>query len=141
MEFINRIKRTNVTRNVWTQIAQITVICGLIAATGASITCNRGDYCGLAFVSVAAISAVAIVFIAWLVWFLFIIWAKRHLAPMHPKGYKILDSIYFWLFAYWIVASVFKVAIGAWVVPIVALIWVASIYIAFKYRTDMVIVN
>lgn len=118
-------------------MAQITVICGLIAATGAAVTCNQGDHCGLAFVSVAAIAAVAIVFIAWLVWFLYVIWTKRHLVPMHPKGHKILDSIDFWLFVYWIVASVFKVATGAWIVPIVALIWVASIYIAFKYdRTE-----
>lgn len=133
MGLLNRIKRTNVIRNIWTQMAQITVICGLIAATGVAVTCNQGDHCGLAFVSVAAIAAVAIVFIAWLVWFLYVIWTKRHLVPMHPKGYKILDSIDFWLFVYWIVASVFKVATGAWIVPIVALIWVASIYIAFKY--------
>ncbi len=76
-------------------MAQITVICGLIAATGVAVTCNQGDHCGLAFVSVAAIAAVAIVFIAWLVWFLYVIWTKRHLVPMHPKGYKILDSIDF----------------------------------------------
>lgn len=138
MGLLNRIERTNVTRNVWTQIAQITVICGLIAATGAAITCNRGDYCGLAFISAAAIFAVAIVFIVWLVWFIYVIWAKRHLAPMHPKGYKFLDSVDLGLFTYWIVTSVFKIAIGAWVVPIVALIWLASIYTAMKYRTDKV---
>lgn len=136
MGLLNRIKRTNVTRNGWTQVAQITVICGLIAATGATVTCNQGDHCGLAFVSVAAIAAVAIVFIVWLAWFIYVIWAKRYLVPMHPKGYRILDSIDFCLFVYWIVASVFKVAIGAWIVPIVSLIWLASIYIAFKYRTD-----
>ena len=134
MGLLNRIKRTNVIRNVWTQVAQITVICGLIAATGATVTCNQGDHCGLAFVSVAAIAAVAIVFIAWLVWFIYVIWAKRYLTPMAPHGYKILDSIDFCLFTYWIIASIFKVAIGAWVVPIVALIWIASIAIAIKYR-------
>lgn len=136
MGLINRIKRTNVNRNVWTQIAQLTVICGLIAATATAITSNQGDHCGLAFVTVAAIFVVAIVFIVWLAWFSYVIWAKRHLTPMHPKGYKMLDTIEFCLFAYWIIASIFKIAIGAWVVPIVALIWMASIYIALKYRTD-----
>lgn len=135
MGLLNRIKRTNVTRNVWTQIARLTIICGLIVATGTAITCNQGDHCGLAFVSVAAISAVAIVFIAWLVWFIYVIWAKRHLTPMHPYGYKTLDTIDFFLFAYWIIASIFKIVIGAWVTPIVALIWIASIYIALKYKT------
>lgn len=135
MGLLNRIKRTNVTRNIWTQIARLTIICGLIVATGTAITSNQGDHCGLAFVSVAAISAVAIVFIACLVWFIYVIWAKRHLTPMHPKEYKMLDTIDFCLFAYWIIASIFKIAIGAWVVPIVALIWIASIYIALKYKT------
>ena len=124
----------NVTRNVWTQIAQITIICGLIVATGTAITCKQGDHCGLAFVSVVAILAVAIVFIAWLVWFIYVIWAKRYLPPMAQHGYKILDSIDFCLFTYWIIASIFKVAIGAWVAPIVTLIWIASIAIAIKYR-------
>lgn len=95
MGLLNRIKRTNVTRNVWTQMAQITIICGLIVATGTAITCNQGDHCGLAFVSVAAIAAVAIVFIAWLVWFIYVIWAKRYLTPMALHGNKILDSIDF----------------------------------------------
>ena len=135
MGLINRIKRTNVNRNVWTQIARITIICELIAATATAITCNQGDHCGLAFVTVAAIFVVAIVFIVWLAWFSYVIWAKRHLTPMHPKGYKMLDSIDFCLFAYWIIASIFKTAIGAWVVPVVALIWMTSIYIAFKYKT------
>lgn len=135
MGLLNRIKRTNVTRNVWTQIARLTIICGLIVATGTAITCNQGDHCGLAFVSVAAISTVAIVFIAWLVWIIYVIWAKHHLTPMHPYGYKTLDTIDFFLFAYWIIASIFKIAIGAWVTPIVALIWIASIYIALKYKT------
>lgn len=135
MGLLNRIKRTNVNRNVWTQIARLTIICGLIVATGTAITCNQGDYCGLAFVSVAAILAVAIVFIAWLVWFIYVIWAKRHLTSMHPYGYKTLDTIDFFLFAYWIIASIFKIVIGAWVTPIVALIWIASIYIALKYKT------
>lgn len=114
-------------------MAQITVICGLIAATATAITSNQGDHCGLAFVSVAAIFVVAIVFIVWLAWFSYVIWSKRHLVPMHPK---MLDTIDFCLFAYWIIASIFKIAIGAWVVPVVALIWMASIYIALKYRTD-----
>lgn len=134
MGLLNRIKKTNVTRNVWTQMAQITIICGLIVATGTAITCNQGDHCGLAFVSVAAILAVAIVFIAWLGWFAYVIWTKRHLTPMAPHGYKILDSIDFSLFTYWIIASIFKVAIGAWVAPIMALIWIASIAITIKYR-------
>ena len=134
MGLLNLIKRTNVTRNVWTQMAQITIICGLIVATGTAITCNQGDHCGLAFVSMAAILAVAIIFVAWLVWFIYVTWAKSHLAPMALHGYKILDTIDFCLFAYWIIASIFKVAIGAWVVPIVTIIWIASIAIAIKYR-------
>ena len=134
MGLLNRIKRTNVTRNVWTQMTQITIICGLIVAAGTAITCNQGEHCGLAFVSVAAILAVAIVFIAWLVWFIYVIWAKRYLTPMALHGFKILDSIDFFLFTYWIIASIFKVAIGAWIAPIVALIWIASISIAIKYR-------
>lgn len=134
MGLLNRIKRTNITRNVWTQMAQLTIICGLIVATGTAITCNQGDHCSLAFVSVAAIIAVAIVFIAWLGWFIYVVWAKRYLTPMALHGYKILDSIDFCLFTYWIIASIFKVVIGAWVVPIVALIWIASIAIAIKYR-------
>ncbi len=134
MGLLNRIKNTNVTRNVWTQIAQLTVICGLIAATATAITSNQGDHYGLAFVTVAAIFVVAIVFISWLGWLTYVIWAKRHLIPMDPQGYKILDSIDFCLFSYWIIASIFKVAIGAWVAPIVVLIWIASIAIAIKYR-------
>ena len=54
---------------------------------------------------------------------------------MHPYGYKTLDTIDFFLFAYWIIASIFKIVIGAWVTPIVALIWIASIYIPLKYKT------
>lgn len=122
-------------------MAQTTVICGLIAATATAITCNQGDHCGLAFVTVAAIFVVAIVFIVWLVWFTYVIWAKRHLTPMHPKGYKMPDTIDLCLFAYWIIASIFKIAIGTWIVPIVALIWMASIYIALKYRTDEATTN
>ncbi len=136
MGLLNRIKGTNVIRNIWTQIARITVICGLLVATAAAITCNQGDHCGLAFVSVAAIFVVAVVFIAWSAWFTYVVWVRRHLSPMLPKGYKMLDSINFCLFSYWIVASIFKIAIGAWVIPIVTLIWMASIYIALKYKTD-----
>ncbi|MDE6532032.1 MAG: hypothetical protein K2M27_00695 [Muribaculaceae bacterium] len=136
MGLLNRIKRSNVIRNVWTQMAQITVICGLILATGTANACIQRDHYGLAFAYTAAICAVAIVFISWLGWFIYVILTKRHLVPMHPEGYMILDCIELCLFLFWIISLIFNTDIGAWVVPVLILIWIASGYIALKYKTS-----
>lgn len=134
MNIIERIKRTNVLRNVWTQMAQITLICGLLVLYA---TNNSGEHCGLYFVGFAAMVGIAVVFVVWLFWFLYVVWSKRHLAPMALKGYKILDSIDFILFCYWILCWFFPVLIQPWCISIIEAVWIASAVIAYKFRKEL----
>lgn len=67
MGLINRMRKTNIIHNVWTQMAQITILCGLITATGVSIDYNRHGGSGLEIVAFAALCLIAVVFIALLV--------------------------------------------------------------------------
>ena len=76
-------------------MAQITIICGLIVLAGTAITCNQGEHCGLAFVSVVRNFSCCHCLYCRLVWFIYVIWAKRYLTPMALHGFKILDSIDF----------------------------------------------
>lgn len=134
MDIFNKIKKTNVIRNVWTQMAQITVICGLITAIAVSAECYKGEHCGLAFLFPALIIATATVFAAWLIWFIYILHTQRCLKPMHPKGYKILDTLDFCLFLYWIISSIFPITVGILTLPLIACIWTISIPVALKFK-------
>lgn len=135
MGLINRMRKTNIIHNVWTQMAQITILCGLITATGVSIDYNRHGGSGLEIVAFAALCLIAVVFIAWLLWFLYVVCAQRRVSSMNPKGYKILDTINFCLFVYWIISSIFSITFGAWTLPLMVLIWLSSFAIAKKYHS------
>lgn len=112
-------------------MAQITLLCGLLVLLA---TNKSGDHCGLYFVGFAALLGIAVVFITWLIWFIYVIWAKRHLLPMNPKGYKILDTIDFVLFVYWILCWFFPVLIQTWCISILEVVWLASAIVAYKFR-------
>lgn len=131
MNIVERIKETNIMRNVWTQMAKITLMCGLLVFYAS----NKGDdHCGLYFVGFASLLGIAVVFISWLIWFIYVLCTKKRLAAMSQRGYKILDTIDFVLFVYWILCWFLPVLIQPWCISILEAVWLTSAIVAYKYR-------
>lgn len=121
-------------RNVWTQVAQISLICGLIAAIGTLSECRDSQLCDMPASTYAILVAVAAIFITWTAWAIYIICKRRRLMPMAARGYSILDNIDCALLLCWIIASLFPRLEGMWMAPFATTTWVASMLIAIKYR-------
>lgn len=134
MGLFRRIKATNLIRSVWTQMAQITVICALVSAIGTSRECDNGDYSGLMSLTYASVIVAAIAFIGWLIWAAYVVCSNRKLKPMQKRGYRILYNIDFCLIAYWILISFVPAATGGWILPVMCIVWAASLSIAIKYK-------
>lgn len=134
MGILNRIKNTNITRNVRTQIVLLTVICYLIIIASVAAECERGACGGLVLVSVIATVIIAVAFLGWIIWFAYIVWTKKHLEAMNARAYKVLDAIGSIMFGYWILCRIFPVMTGRWIIPIIAIVWMVLMLTAWKYR-------
>lgn len=121
-------------RNVWTQVAQISLICGLIAAIGTLSECRDSLLCEMPVSTYAILVAVVAIFITWTAWAIYIICTRRRLTPMAARGYSILDNIDCALLLCWIIVSLFPRLGGMWMSLFAATAWLASMLVAIKYR-------
>lgn len=123
MNFISRVKDSNILRNTWTQIASITIFCGFIIA-----------WAGKPSLSQMALVIIAGVFLVWLIWSLFILCSSRFVTPMNSKGYRILDNIGCLLFLFWICMRFIPSLASTVTIIAVIVIWGACLFVAFRFR-------
>lgn len=121
-------------RNVWTQVAQISLISGLIAAIGTLSGCRDSRLCAMPASTYAILVAVVAIFITWTAWAIYIICKRRRLTPMAARGYSILDNIDCALLLCWIIVSLFPRLGGMWMLLFAATSWLTSMLVAIKYR-------
>lgn len=122
-------------RNVWTQMASIAMsMC--FAIQGALIVGykRRGDLNDLIALDYALVIALMSIGLVWSLCFLFVVWAKRYLTPMEPKGLNMLETISTVVFLYWLISLLINVLTGFWALPILLAVWIWSIYLGYKYR-------
>ncbi len=123
MTLISRLRKSNITRCVWTQLAQITILCGIILVWSSNPT-----------VSHTALMVTGAVFLIWLLWFLFILFTRRVLTAMPSKAYSVLDNIDCILFLFWVCVWIFSSLVMQFTIYVVLAAWIGSIIVAFRLR-------
>lgn len=117
-------------RCAWTQLAQVTIMCGLLALYVAANGVEAHPW--LVWGYWVALAVIAFVFVATLAWGTYVVTRRRQVKAMSERGYKWLDTFDLCLFLYWILCWVFPACASLWLLPVIAMVWVASATIAWR---------
>lgn len=120
--------QTNIMKTAITHMALITILCCVLIIFGTA----EEEHCGLMLVSAAAALIDVMTLTGWIIWALYVRIKKRVLKPLPKKTRTTLDTIGCILFVYWILSRIFPSITGAWIIPIVSLTWIISLFIAIK---------
>lgn len=120
--------QTNIMKTTITHMALITILCCVLVIFGTA----EEEHCGLMFVSAAAALIDVMTLTGWIIWALYVRIKKMVLKPLPHKTLLTLDTIGCILFVYWILIRIFPSFTGAWIIPIVSLTWIISLFIAIK---------
>lgn len=120
--------KSNIMKTAVTHMALITILCCVLIIFGT----GEEEHCGLMLVSAAAALIDLATLTGWLIWAHYVRIKKIVLKSLPRKTRTTLDSIGCILFVYWIFSRIFPVITGAWIIPLVSVIWIISLWIALK---------
>ena len=134
--FLNRLANTHFMQYSWSQLAKVTILCGLLAAIGTLKDCNPIESGGLPFVSVIILVITLSLFFIWVGFFIYAVSYNKSYTPLDQKSSRWIDSICYAIFIYWIIFNIFPSAIGIWILPILIIIWLGSLIMILISRSS-----
>lgn len=132
--FLNRITNTHFMQCACSQFAKVTILCGLLAAISILKDSRPTVSGGLPIISVIILVGTLILFFIWIGFFVYAVSYGKTYIPISPKSSRWIDAVCYAIFLYWIIFSIFPSAIGIWILPILIIIWGASLIIILKSK-------
>lgn len=121
MNLIERIRYSGINRSAFRVLSFNSFICGIMAGH-----CIKDQHPDAAMIIT---TVPALVVLGWCIWALVIVCTCRQVKQMPQESYSAIDVINTLLFAYWIAASFISGLYGSWLLPALAIVWIASMII------------